>query len=78
MDAEPPAFPVYAGHTFTNVIGQGSSRLHLGDNHYKIDMRVVAGTLNVPLSDKGLPDVHGTDMKRCKRRSRCFEISFTR
>jgi len=50
MDSGPPVFsglPINAGHAFTNVTGQGSSRLHLGDNHYKIGMRVVMGKLKV-------------------------------
>ncbi|KAM0707478.1 hypothetical protein Q7P35_004123 [Cladosporium inversicolor] len=56
-----PSLPIRAGHTFTNVTGHDSSRLHLGDNHYKIGMRVAAGRLKVPSSDIDLPDVHGTE-----------------
>lgn len=64
MDSGSPALqslPIRARHTFTNVTGQGNSRLHLGDNNYKIGMRIVAGKLKTTLSDKELPDVHGTE-----------------
>jgi hypothetical protein len=64
MDSGSPALqslPIRAGHTFTNVTGQGNSRLHLGDNDYKIGMRIVAGKLKITLSDIELPDVHGTE-----------------
>lgn len=43
------------------MTGHDNARLHLGDNHYKIGMRVVAGTLDVPSSDIELPDYHGTE-----------------
>lgn len=54
------SLPIRAGHTFTNVTGHDNSRLHLGDNHYKIGTRVSVRRLNIPLSDIDLPDVHGT------------------
>lgn len=56
-----PSLPIRAGHTFTNVTGQGNSRLHLGDNHYKIGMRVVVGRIKMIPSDIDLPDVHSTE-----------------
>jgi tetratricopeptide (TPR) repeat protein len=56
-----PSQPVHAGHTFTHVTGYDNSRLHLGDNHYKIGMRVVAGRLDVPFSDIELPEHHGAE-----------------
>jgi tetratricopeptide (TPR) repeat protein len=55
------SLPIRAGHTFTHVTGHDNSRLHLGDNHYKIGMSVVAGRLKVPSSDIELSDYHGTE-----------------
>jgi len=60
MDSESPAFtslPIRAGHTFTNVTGQGSSTLHLGDNHIRVDMRVALSKLHVPSSNINFQDV---------------------
>lgn len=61
-----PSLPIRAGQTFTHVAGHDYSRLHLVDNHYKIGMRVVADRLNVPSSDIGLPDYHGTEQPEFK------------
>ena len=55
------SLPIRAGHAYTDVTARDNARIHLGDNHYRICMRVVVSKLEVSTSNMNLPDARTTE-----------------